>query len=304
MTPQAFSYPTVGYNNMIYVPPYGLHESIDYMIKINPINFNVVKIPLKVDSSKEKWQYGSVVGNKIIFLPYNESSILIVNCDDDSVEYVPFSLEGKGKYIKAHVHGKKVISLPYGETEYFDYACSFDTETNTIILKKLHCKINDEKKWHTSQYLNGKIYAVPRGERWFENYFPYSIELTCDTMDYTLTNMSELWKDYDEEEYTNKKYTTLARVGNKLYAPPYSENPNFDIMLKFDKEDVYEEPCAASINEIISKINQEASEYEEYLDKMKKYKKLKKYINNEEHFINDEVLVTLYGNDEFKKPEH
>ena len=240
MTPQAFSYPTVGYNNMIYVPPYGLHESIDYMIKINPINFNVVKIPLKVDSSKEKWQYGSVVGNKIIFLPYNESSILIVNCDDDSVEYVPFSLEGKGKYIKAHVHGKKVISLPYGETEYFDYACSFDTETNTIILKKLHCKINDEKKWHTSQYLNGKIYAVPRGERWFENYFPYSIELTCDTMDYKLTDMSELWKDYDAEEYTNKKYTTLARVGNKLYAPPYSENPNFDIMLKFDKEWTHE----------------------------------------------------------------
>ena len=53
MTPQAFSYPTVGYNNMIYVPPYGLHESIDYMIKIDPINFNVVKIPLKVDSAKK-----------------------------------------------------------------------------------------------------------------------------------------------------------------------------------------------------------------------------------------------------------
>jgi hypothetical protein len=210
------------------------------MLKIDPNTFEVTKIPLQVDSSTEKWQYGVVVGNKIVFLPYNEQSILVVNCDNDSVEYINFSLKGKGKYVKAHVHNNSVVALPYGEHTPFNYICSFDVSTNTLILKNIVCDIDDEKKWHTSQYLNGKVYAVPRGERWLDNYFPYAIELNCDTLAYELTNLSSLWEDYDQEEYTNKKYTTLAKVGNKLYAPPYSENPNFDIMLKFDKKWIHE----------------------------------------------------------------
>ena len=51
---------------MIYCPPYGLNEAIDYMIKIDPISYNITKIPLIVDTSTEKYQYGTVVGNKII----------------------------------------------------------------------------------------------------------------------------------------------------------------------------------------------------------------------------------------------
>lgn len=235
MTPQAFSYATVGYNNMIYVPPYGLNASIDYMIKIDPTTFAITKIPLQVDASTEKWQYGTAVGNKIVFLPYNESTILVVDCDTDTVEHINFPLPGQGKFVKAHAHNNKIVALPYGEHAPFDYACSFDVDDYSVILKKIDCPINDEKKWHTSQYLNGIIHAVPRGERWTENYFPYRVELNCDTLDYNLVDMSDLWKDYDQEPYSNKKYTTLAKVGDKLYAPPYSENPNFDVMLKFNK---------------------------------------------------------------------
>ena len=234
MTPQAFSYGTVGSNNMIYVPPYGLTKSIDYMIKINPATLDITRIPLNVTDTTEKWQHGSLVGNKIIFLPYNENKILIINCDDDSIEYVDFPFPNKGKYITSHVHGTKVIALPYGEGEYFDYACSYDLENKTLLLKKIDCEINDQKKWHTSQCIDGKIHAVPRGERWTDSYFPYAIELDCNTLDYNLINLSDLWSDYDQESYSNKKYTTLAKVDNKLYAPPYSENPNFDIMLKFN----------------------------------------------------------------------
>jgi hypothetical protein len=240
MTPQAFSYGTVAYNNMIYMPPYGLNESIDYMLKVNTDDYSITKIPLDVDSSTEKWQNGVVVGNKIVFMPYNESKILIVNCDDDSVEYVNFPLEGKGKYVKSHLHNNKIISLPYGEHCVFDYACSFDITDHTVVLKKIECEINDEKKWHTSQYLNGKIFAAPRGERWTENYFPYVIELECDTLEYKLIDMSEIWEVHDRQPYSNKKYTTLAKVGNKLYAPPYSENPNFDVMLKYNSGWTYE----------------------------------------------------------------
>ena len=58
MTPQAFSYATVA-NGMIYCPPYGLTESLNYMIKIDPITYSVKKIPLEVDNSTEKYIYGT-----------------------------------------------------------------------------------------------------------------------------------------------------------------------------------------------------------------------------------------------------
>lgn len=234
MTPQAFSFASISNNGMIYVPPYGLKESIDYMIKINPSTYEIKKIPLDVDNSLEKWQYGVSFKNKIVFLPYNESRILIVNTDDDSVEYIDVPHIGKGKYINSHLHKNTVVSLPYGENDTYNYAVSFNIETYELKFKLIECPVDDEKKWHTSQYLNGKIIAAPRGERWNPPYFPYSIELDCETLDYTLTDLSYLWPDYDQEPYTNKKYTTLAKVNNKLYAPPYSENPNFDVMLKYN----------------------------------------------------------------------
>ena len=95
MTPQAFSYATVGSNKMIYCPPYGLNESLNFMIKIDPLSYKITKIPLEVDSSKEKWEYGIVVNNSIVFLPYNESKILILNTINDSVEYVNVPVTSK-----------------------------------------------------------------------------------------------------------------------------------------------------------------------------------------------------------------
>lgn len=237
MTPQAFSYATIGNNGMIYCPPYGLNASIDFMIKINPVTFEVTKIPLTVDGSNQKWIFGSVYENKIIFFPYNESSILILNTDNDSVEYVPLSLNGLGKFIKSHVYKNKVISLPYGEFQQFDHLVSLNIDTNEVVYKKIECPINDNKKWHTSQILNGKLYAAPRGERWSGNYFPYAIEVDCETLNYNLTDLSNFWKDYDDQGSNNHvKYTTLAKSNNKLYAPPYGQNPNFDVKLTFDKE--------------------------------------------------------------------
>lgn len=234
MTPQAFSYATVASNGMIYCPPYGLNECLDYMIKINPDTYEVSKIPLTVDDSFEKYQYGTVVGDYIVWLPYNESKIIILDTRDDSIEYTPLSITGKGKFIKAHLYYSKIIALPYGENDEFNYIISFDIDTREVSYNYIQCPINDEKKWHTSQLLNGKIYAVPRGERWDGDYFPYRIEVDCNTLQYELFDMSDLWSDYDMEQLTNKKYTTMALANNKLYAPPYSENSNFDVMLKFD----------------------------------------------------------------------
>ena len=58
MTPQAFSYPTVSNNGKIYIPPYGLNEVIDYMLKFDPADNTFKKIPLQVNALQKN---GSVV---------------------------------------------------------------------------------------------------------------------------------------------------------------------------------------------------------------------------------------------------
>ena len=63
MTPQAFSYATLSNNGFIYVPPFGLTESIDYMLKMDPATYKITKIQLNVNSSCEKWQHGIVYRN-------------------------------------------------------------------------------------------------------------------------------------------------------------------------------------------------------------------------------------------------
>ena len=78
LTPQAFSYATLGSNGMIYIPPFGLNESIDYMLKMDPTTYAITKIKLDVDDSFEKWQHGIVYRHLIYFLPYNESKILVL----------------------------------------------------------------------------------------------------------------------------------------------------------------------------------------------------------------------------------
>jgi hypothetical protein len=70
MTPQAFSYGTLGNNDMIYVPPYGLYENINYMLKIDPNTLKIEKIKLKSNNITERWTYGITYQNKIIFLQF------------------------------------------------------------------------------------------------------------------------------------------------------------------------------------------------------------------------------------------
>lgn len=233
MTPQAFGYGTVGNNGMIYMPPYGLNQSVDYMLKLNPKTFEITKIQLTVDNSFEKWTVGTVIDNKIYFLPYNESSVLILNTDTDEVQYVNLGVEGNGKYNNAHVYKDKLIALPYGVDTLYDYILVLDLPTNKLLLQHIEVPNNDRKKWHTTQLVGNTIHGVPRGERWNRPYFSYRIEFDCDTYEVKLTDMSFLWEDIDNQHSSNKKYTTLAKYKDNLYAPPYSENSNFDLMLKY-----------------------------------------------------------------------
>lgn len=220
---------------MIYVPPYGLTESIDYMLKMDPITYNITKIPLQVDSSTEKWQKGIVHRNKIYFLPYNESSILIVDTNNDNVEYVNLQANGKGKYIQGHVYGDRIIAIPYGEHEHYNLVLDFNITNHTYKLLQLDIPVQDTKMWHTTQMIDGIIYGMPRGEK-HDIFFPYRLEYDCMNNNYNLIDISDVWTDYDKDRTTNKKFTTLAKANNKLFAPPYSESKFFDfIAMKTEK---------------------------------------------------------------------
>lgn len=234
MTPQAFSYATLGSNGMIYIPPFGLNESIDYMLKMDPTTYAITKIKLDVDDSFEKWQHGIVYRHLIYFLPYNESKILVVDTETDEITYIEVSPKGKGKYIQGHLHGNEIVALPYGEHEPFSWAMHINLNDHT--LKHVHIDVPTEdcKKWHTTQMIDGIIYGVPRGEACEDPMFHYRIHYDCNSMTYELIDMRNHWLPLADKQFTNKKFTTLAKVGRKLYAPPYSENPDFDVLLRFD----------------------------------------------------------------------
>lgn len=234
LTPQAFSYATLGKNSMIYVPPYGLNQPIDFMIKINPKTYEITKIKLKTDESVEKWQKGIVVENKIYFLPYNETNILVVNTDNDSVEYIPVEKKGKGKYVQGHIFENKIIAIPYGEHEPYTWILELDLKTHQAEYIDVKVPILDTKLWHTTQLINDTIYGLPRGEN-HDVLFPYRIEYNCKTRKCNLVDMSIFWKEYDKDRICNKKFTTLAKFQDKLFAPPYSESDNFDLIIKFDQ---------------------------------------------------------------------
>lgn len=229
MTPQSFSYGVVGNDGLVYLPPYGLNEVLDYMLILDPITYNIDKIPLDVDNSFEKWVVSVVVNNKIYALPYNEQAMIVIDTAKGIVKTINLNLPGKGKYTSAHVYKNKIYALPFGIDSEFNQVLVIDTVTDKFQLVELAIPLNNEKKWHTTQIIGNTIYGMPRGEL-ADPYFPYRIEFNCDTLEYQLIDISDLWKDVDKEGYATAKYTTLAVYKDKLFAPPYCRNPNFDLM--------------------------------------------------------------------------
>lgn len=230
MTPQSFSYPTVGADGIIYVPPYGLTETLDYMLAINPITYATIKIPLAVNTSKEKWTFGITVDSKIFWLPYGEDRVLVYDTHFETVSYINIEWpEGvadiRGKYVQGHVYKNKIYALPYGEDKPLDYMLIVDLITQTAELKYIPVPENDCKKWHQSVLRNNKIYAVPRGA-----YTPFNvaIEYNCDNGAVKLTNLANLYADHAN---TSMKFTTIALVDDIIYAPPYGYHDDFDYML-------------------------------------------------------------------------
>jgi hypothetical protein len=102
------------------------------------------------------------------------------------------------------------------------------------------------------------------------------------------------------------KYLQDAGCLDRLFiiSPSVHSNKHIFDMVKYDDDDVYEEPTKMSMDSVISKIKEEARDYEEYLEKIKQYKKLQKYLKRENNYIHDDDLISLYGDGEFEKPKH
>lgn len=231
MTPQSFSYPTVGPNGIIYVPPYGLFESLNFMISIDPTTYKITKIPLDVNDSKEKWTFGIVVKESIYWIPYGEDRVLVFNTLTEEVSYIDIDWPDgtryiKGKFVQGHVYNNKIFALPYGEDSPLDYVLVIDLKTNVASLQPLTLETeNDSKKWHQSVLRDNIIYAVPRGAY---RPFNYAIEYNCDTRDYKLVNFGEFYPGF---ENTTMKFTTIGMLDNVIYAPPYGYHDDFDFII-------------------------------------------------------------------------
>ena len=232
MTPQSYSYPTVGSDNLIYVPPYGLNSELDKLLIINPITYEMSTVQLECNGTLEKYTHGIPIKDKIYWIPYGESRVLVYDTISMLASYIdiawPIATDKiRGKFVMGHVFNDRIYALPYGETEILDYVLCVDLTNDTASLIELNVPNSDRKKWHQSVLHNGKLIAVPRGTI-APVPFNLSIEFDCNTHNYVLTDMSNYYEGY---AHTNMKYTTISILDDVIYAPPYGYVDDFDHML-------------------------------------------------------------------------
>ena len=92
-----------------------------------------------------------------------------------------------------------------------------------------------------------------------------------------------------------------------LISPTAKSNHAILSMINIDEDDMYEDTDDLTIiDDIISKVEEEGKEYDEYHEKMKEYNEFNKKIkNNQFNLISDEDLETFMNdNNEIIKPEH
>lgn len=91
-----------------------------------------------------------------------------------------------------------------------------------------------------------------------------------------------------------------------VISPTFKSNSAIMSQLSIDEDDIYEDTDdIGCIDNIIEKINEEASEYDEYHKKMKEYKRFLNLQSKKEE-IPDDLLLMFYDGmqDTFSKPEH
>ena len=92
-----------------------------------------------------------------------------------------------------------------------------------------------------------------------------------------------------------------------LISPTAKSNHSILSMINIDEDDMYEDTEDLTIiDNIISKVEEEGREYDEYHEKMKEYNEfIKNSNNNDYHLIDDDTIDKFMDdNNNFLKPEH
>ena len=91
-----------------------------------------------------------------------------------------------------------------------------------------------------------------------------------------------------------------------IISPTIKSNQKILDMIKVDDDDVYEEPTRDSLDKVIEKIDQEAADYDDYLEQMKIYKKYLRYMKTGQGTLKDEDIFDLYDGESqtIQPPKH
>ena len=99
-----------------------------------------------------------------------------------------------------------------------------------------------------------------------------------------------------------------AKVLDRIFiiSPTIKSNKKILEMIKVDEDDIYDEPTAASLDAVIEKGNEEATDYDEYIEQMKIYKKYLRYMKTGRGTLRDEDIFDLYDGETqtIQPPKH
>lgn len=90
-----------------------------------------------------------------------------------------------------------------------------------------------------------------------------------------------------------------------IVSPTFHSNREAFKDLKFDENDVYENANEDSLDSILEKLEQEATDYEEYHESMKEWKKLHRFLKgNKNTMPDDDQLMMFFDGEHFQAPTH
>ena len=91
-----------------------------------------------------------------------------------------------------------------------------------------------------------------------------------------------------------------------IISPTVYSNKHILDLIKYDPEDVFEDPTKEALDKVIEAVEQEAADYEDYIEQMKLYKKYLRYMKTGQGTLKDEDIFDLYDGESqtIQPPKH
>jgi hypothetical protein len=89
-----------------------------------------------------------------------------------------------------------------------------------------------------------------------------------------------------------------------MISPTMHSNRDLMKRLKIDPDDIFDPDDDKVLDKITAKIDQEAEEYEDYLEELKKFNSFDKKLRSSNSLFSDGELLSFFKGGEFKKPTH